>query len=203
MARPRTVSDEDMLSAARAVFLEQGAGASTAAIAERLGVSQAALFKRFGTKQELMVSALAPPAIPPFVPLVAAGPDVTQPAVPQLRAVALAVMRFLREMVPAMMVLTTCGIDPKDLVAAHPMPPPLLAQRAVAAWFARAAEAGLVRASDPDALAYALMGSLHMRVFLASLMRTPLTDDALTEHVRSTVDTLWSGLAPSPTEATP
>ena len=64
MGRPRTVSDDVILEAARAVFLEQGPGASTQSIADRLSVSQAALFKRFGTKRDLMIAALMPP-VPP------------------------------------------------------------------------------------------------------------------------------------------
>ncbi len=53
MGRPRTVSDEVILEAARSVFLEHGPSASTQAIADRLSLSQAALFKRFGTKHVL------------------------------------------------------------------------------------------------------------------------------------------------------
>ena len=60
MARPRQVSDEDILTAAKEILLEHGAKASTTAIAKAVGLSQAALFKRFGTKLDLVKAALAP-----------------------------------------------------------------------------------------------------------------------------------------------
>ena len=53
MARPVTISDEQILDAARAVFTEKGPRATTAEIAERAGVSEGILFKRFGNKAGL------------------------------------------------------------------------------------------------------------------------------------------------------
>src|SRR3712207_4659504 len=54
MARPRTISDDDIRQAARAVFVEHGASAPVSLIAERLGVTHAALFGRAGTKDQLL-----------------------------------------------------------------------------------------------------------------------------------------------------
>ena len=47
MGRPQTISNEDMLAAAREVFLKHGVFGSTKEIAQRAGISEAALFKRF------------------------------------------------------------------------------------------------------------------------------------------------------------
>ena len=58
MARPRTISDAQLLSAAREVFVEQGFAATTASIAVRAGVSEGTLFKRFSTKEDLFAAAL-------------------------------------------------------------------------------------------------------------------------------------------------
>lgn len=202
MARPRSVSDEEMLSAARHVFLEHGGSASTAVIAERIGVSQAALFKRFGTKKDLMLAALAPPDVPPFVPRLAVGPEIGRPVPEQLVEIATEVLAFLREMVPAMMVLSTCGLDPKALIANYPVPPPLMAQKAMGSWMARAIDLGLIRDADPATLALTLLGSLHIRVFLSTLIRQPLTDEGARAHAELVVDALWQGLSPLSSEAT-
>ena len=77
MARPRQVSDVQILEAARACFLEHGASVSTTVIAKRLGVSQAALFKRFGTKEDLLVAALrpGPEMVRELLDWLAEGPD--------------------------------------------------------------------------------------------------------------------------------
>jgi AcrR family transcriptional regulator len=63
MGRRRTISDEQLLAAARAAFVEKGPAASTREIARRAHVSEGVLFQRFGTKSELFFAAMVPPAI--------------------------------------------------------------------------------------------------------------------------------------------
>ncbi len=58
MARPITIKADDLLEAARQVFLKKGTQATTAQVAERAGVSEGTLFKRFGTKADLFRSAM-------------------------------------------------------------------------------------------------------------------------------------------------
>src|SRR5436305_3431267 len=60
MARPQSIRDEDILEAARAVFLEGGYQATTAQVAERAGVSEGSLFKRFKSKDDLFRAAMVP-----------------------------------------------------------------------------------------------------------------------------------------------
>ena len=196
MARPRTVSDDAILQAARAVFLEFGPSASTTVIAERAGLSQAGLFKRFGTKADLMVSALSPPAIPPFALLLAAGPDPDQPIRPQLQAIARSVALFFRELVPCVMVLSASGISPADLMTRFDVPPPLMATRAITAWLGQAMAQGRVRSADPEPIAFGFLGALHMRSFLNHLSSQPLSDADLADFADSVVHNLWLGLAP-------
>src|SRR5690348_9710630 len=61
MGRKKAVSDEDLLAAARAVFVAEGFGASTKEIARRAGVSEGVLYQRFRTKDELFFAAMIPP----------------------------------------------------------------------------------------------------------------------------------------------
>ena len=58
MARPTTISDERILEAARAVFLEYGIAATTAEVAKRAGIAEGSIFKRFATKAELFKAAM-------------------------------------------------------------------------------------------------------------------------------------------------
>jgi AcrR family transcriptional regulator len=58
MVRPTTISNDAILEAARALFVEKGPRATTAEIAERAGVSEGILFKRFGNKGALMKAAM-------------------------------------------------------------------------------------------------------------------------------------------------
>ena len=75
MARPSSVSDEDILAAAKTAFLQHGPQVSPQVIADAVGLSQPALFKRFGTKTRLMFRALVPAGAPHFVKLLAEGQD--------------------------------------------------------------------------------------------------------------------------------
>src|SRR5262245_46120798 len=60
MARPAIITTEQILDAARAVFLEKGIQATTAEVARRAGIAEGSIFKRFQTKQELFLRAMEP-----------------------------------------------------------------------------------------------------------------------------------------------
>ncbi|NOY26221.1 MAG: helix-turn-helix transcriptional regulator [Oligoflexia bacterium] len=111
MVRPRKFTDQDILHAARAVFLEHGPAASTTLIADAVGMSQAALFKRFGTKDRLLLLSLVPSGSIAFIERLQAGPD-DRPIPDQLVAVALEASRFFDTMMPCLMTLRAAGLNP-------------------------------------------------------------------------------------------
>ena len=57
MARPQGITDEEVLAAARAVFLSKGISATMEEVAERCHVGVATIFRRFPTKQALFTAA--------------------------------------------------------------------------------------------------------------------------------------------------
>jgi len=195
MGRPRTVSDEVILEAARAVFLEQGPSASTQSIADRLSLSQAAIFKRFGTKKDLMIAALTPPT-PPVVAVVAAGPSLDLPLQIQLRTIARDFVVFFRGMVPCLMVLKTSGVDLEELLKTFDEPPPVMARRLLSSYFERAMGAGLARPADPLAAASLFVGAFHMHSFMLHVTGEVMPDEALFAFSDAVVDVLWQGIAP-------
>src|ERR1700721_1458719 len=64
MARRATITDEQILQAARTVFLEEGFNAPTSRIASLAQVSEGSIFKRFITKESLFFAALEIPERP-------------------------------------------------------------------------------------------------------------------------------------------
>ena len=58
MARFATISDAQILSAAREIFLEKGFNATATDIAKRAGISSGSIFKRFETKEALFFAAM-------------------------------------------------------------------------------------------------------------------------------------------------
>jgi len=181
---------------AREVFLEHGPATSTEVVAKRVGFSQAALFKRFGTKRSLMIAALSPPPVPPFAPRLATGPSEDCAVQEQLRVLGMELVQFFSKMVPNLMCLRAAGILPEDLLAQFDIPPPMVAQQALSAWLARGMAQGRLRRTDPSALAYALLGALHLKVFVSHVSRQPLSPTELSSYAEDVVDALWGGLKP-------
>jgi len=196
VGRPRTVTDDAILQAARAVFLEEGPSASTNTIAERIGLSQAALFKRFGTKQDLMVAAMLPPSEPPFIPLIAGGPDPEAPIDVQLKALGRQIVSFFQRMVPCLMVLKSSGLDMHAMLERFDEPPPVLVRRILTGWFEQAMDAGRIRRTDPLAITSAFLGGFHLQVFMAHVTGAVSSEDEMIAFADTVVDTLWRGLAP-------
>jgi AcrR family transcriptional regulator len=63
--RPTSIKEEDLLDAARDVFLEEGHAATTAKIAERAGVSEGILFYRYKSKEALLAALIHREIQPP------------------------------------------------------------------------------------------------------------------------------------------
>jgi AcrR family transcriptional regulator len=178
MSRPITIRDEDLLIAAREVFIERGIQATTADVAHRAGVSEGTLFKRFGTKSALFDACLhvSPDSAPWLRGLDAAlleSPP--RPVAEILREAAREVLAFYRLIVPAIMMRWS---NPGDAGAAQVMdtgagaePPPLVATRRTTAWFAAEMARGRLRAVPPEVPARVFLGTLFNYAFLEVLQR--------------------------------
>ncbi len=195
MVRPRVVSDDEILTAARQGFLAHGPALSTAVIAESLGVSQATLFKRFGSKERLMVAALTPrPDGPDWAGVTAPLDD--RPLVDQLTERGLLVLRFFDQMMPCVAMLHAHSPELVHELMARPDAPPVRALAAVRALFDAALAQGRVAPCDTEAVAMVWLGALRQRAFWsANLPSAPLRADG-EEYVRTLNLTLWRGLRP-------
>jgi AcrR family transcriptional regulator len=76
--RPITLSDDDLLEAAREVFLARGVDATTTEIAKRARISESVIFHRYKTKEALFSAVfdrqlVVPPAFAKLATLVGQG----------------------------------------------------------------------------------------------------------------------------------
>jgi AcrR family transcriptional regulator len=196
MARPRQITDEQISAAARAAFLAHGPATTVATIAATLGVSQAALFHRTGSKERLMLAALCPRPPGLFAEL-EAGPAPDRPAAEQLVDRLAALLGFLRELVPGLVVLRSAGLRVAEALGDRE-PPPLAARRLLARWLERAAASGALVAPHPAALAEALLGALEARCFNAHLGGEAFAPGEDLPFLRALVD----ALVPTPAQET-
>ncbi|MCA9088735.1 MAG: TetR/AcrR family transcriptional regulator [Planctomycetaceae bacterium] len=195
MARPQTISDDQILEAARRCLLELGPQATMEAIAGGLGVSPQALIKRFGSKQQLVVAALCITDEPAWRKLVEAGPD-DRPAADQLREILQALAGFFVDVVRRMSVLRWSGVQPEELLKQFEEPPPLVDVRVLAGWFRRAYQRGLIREIDDEATAMLALTSLHGPAMITEMLGRRPTRHSQPEYVDYLVDVLLTGLSP-------
>ncbi len=194
MGRPKEVTDEQIVVAARRCFLERGAGVSAADIARELGVSHTTLFNRFGSKEALMIAALAPPQILPWAARLSEGPD-ERPIREQLIEIGVVMSDYFTHLAAGLSVLRAAGIGPEKLFRRGSEPPPVQAFRALSGWLKRARRRGLIGDVDIAALTSTMIGALHNRSFTRSMSDRP-SPGVGRAWVARFVDLLWSGIAP-------
>ena len=199
MARPPVIRDEDILAAARHVFLEHGTAATTAAVAERAGISEGAIFKRFRSKHELFVHAMQAGHstwVDELLETVGTG-DVRE----TLYACGLRGVAFFRTVIP----LQNMAWSNPDARAAfegvrgNGAHPAIRSMRTMRSYFEAEKKLGRIGAhADPDVLTRLFGGSLYnfaaMEVMFGAEKHVPMRAE---DYVRGLVDTLWDGIAPA------
>ena len=195
MSRPRSISDDQILDAARSVLLEQGIAATTADIARRAGISEGTIFRRYATKDELVVAALAPDGPPPFCAVIdqcAADPDPES----DLIRIGGQVVSFFEMMLPRMHLLMSCHLHPAEVLARADDPPPVAAIRALTAWFDAAHASGALDVDDSEVAARTFLGAMHQFAFLSHAGMHPNEPMNTERFVVGTVRLLLRGVMP-------
>lgn len=200
MARPTTISDESILEAARAVFLEHGIAATTAEVAKRAGVAEGSIFKRFATKAELFKAAMQLEfEDPDFIRTLVGARDEDDPR-ETLFQVGQQAVGFFRRMMPLIMLQFGTGKKlgvPEQLLGNNA--PPLRALKAIATFIERQIKSGRMRKHEPEIVARMLMGSIQSYVFFEIVLRAqqkmPLPVE---EYLRGLINVLWTGVEPAP-----
>lgn len=194
MGRPKEVTDEQIVAAARRCFLEGGAGVSAHDIAHELGVSHTTIFNRFGSKDALMIAALGPPEKVPWVAALEAGPD-DRPIREQLLEHCTVMSAYFQKLQAGLAVLHAAGITPGKVFRGRKGdPPPVQALRALTAWLRRAQSQGRLAKSDVETLAATILGALQNWAFTARLCGQSTSVAAGERHVEHFIDLLWDGI---------
>jgi AcrR family transcriptional regulator len=202
MARPTTITDDQILEAARVVFLEKGIQGTTAEVAHKAGVAEGTIFKRFPTKQELFHKAMerevGDPGFLRKLPELVGQGDLRQ----NLLGFSLEALAFFRKLLPA--VMTTWGNRKSGLPAILNVqnPPPVRVLKRISAFFEAEMRLGRLRRSDPEILARLLLGSIQNYVFFEMLQHTPeelpIPDET---YLKGVINLLWNGAGPTGEDA--
>jgi AcrR family transcriptional regulator len=189
MPRPATISTEQILDAARAVFLEHGfASGSTAEIARRAHVSEGSIFNRFDSKEALFEAAMDKSVPPAFTLGRTLGKGDMKANLVKLTVQSI---EFLSQLLPSLMLRwsererahgsVTCN-RPREIL------------RALTDFFTEEKALGRVH-GDPTIMARIFMGGVWNYCFL----QTVTGDRTLSApaFARGFVDGFWHGFAPT------
>lgn len=203
--RPRTVTDQAILDAARHCAIERGPAVSLDVIAERVGVTSPALLKRFGSRQDLMIAALRPSDPPAWVRDLEGGPD-HRPLEEQLAGLIDRVLDFFAREMPCMTALSESGFPIEKIFVRGETPPPFRNMWALASWFKRAQDRGLIdpqaiNGNDFESVAMGMLGALHSRVFLSDFMGTSFWRRSRDQYVTDLARVYARALGPSRLQA--
>lgn len=158
MPRPRSISNDEIVHAARECFLEHGSTCSTVLIADKLGISQAAIFKRFGSKEALIEAAMSAPSFEQYNRLLRKEPD-ERPIYDQVLEIVDAVYTNLKAALP------TIASMMAGKAHANTMPKyPLILYKMLINWFNEAKKQGRIKGSV-EVASSAILGSVQFHTF--------------------------------------
>jgi AcrR family transcriptional regulator len=199
MARPPKITNEEILAAARQVFLEQGGNASTLLIAEKAGISEASIFKRFATKQALFLAAMGITEIRAWVDVL--NNDTPTAAIKaELMEICGQMLDFYQEVMPRVFMMMTQGNSP-DLPVVSP--PPVRDTQLLAGYLDRAIGQGYIRSCDTMTVAHMVVGAMTHYVVTQNIatklpVELPMPEIKPIEpntFVRNLIETIWTGIA--------
>ena len=195
MARPITITDEQILEAARTVFLKDGFNASTVEIAQRAGVAEGTLFRRFATKEGLFRAAMKPPAVPSWVrelDILCGQGEMRD----NLMRIVREIIHFAQERIPFVMLRwshkpssDTVPTDEGGAAVARD-------NRRLAQFLQQEVDQERLRPCQVEIVARLLMGSCMNLVLDSVVNKQPLTAEEIERFTADLIDTLWQGIAP-------
>ncbi len=196
MARPITITDEQILEAARAVFLKDGFNASTVEIAQRAGVAEGTLFRRFANKEGLFRAAIRAPAIPSWVRELdnRSGQGEMRD---NLMQIVREIIHFAQERIPFVMLRWSHKPSSSDSARPDEAESAVVRDsRRLAQFLQEEVDCGRLRPCRVEMAARLLVGPCLNLVLDHVVNKQPLTADEIDQFTTDLVETLWQGIAP-------
>ena len=192
MARTPSITQSQILEAAREVFLEQGFSATTADVANRAGISSASIFKHFPTKEALFFAAMAEaPRDRIWTAELEAEIGQGNPRSDLLK-IALRIASYTAELLPQMMLAWSVR-QPGEIVKPPGIEPDFAA---LTAYLAREMALGRIIRGDPTIPALTLLHTVVGFTMSQTLESTTVRLDT-SSFLEDFVNLLWRGLDPN------
>ena len=195
--RPITLTDDQLLDAAREVYLARGVDATTAEIARRARISESVIFHRFKTKDALFTAVferqiVLPPAFERLPALVGQGEIADN-----LFDAGMGLVGLMQDVLPFMMMALSSAkmsIMRKHAQTPHPLRRQLLAL--LSGYCDREARAGRLRRVKGDVFATLFLGGVMQYVMSEHVERSSERSN-VPAFVRGLIDVLLHGAVDS------
>lgn len=191
--RPITLTDDDLLDAAREAFLERGLDATTAEIAKRVRISESVIFHRYKTKEALFTAVyerqlVIPPAFVRLA-LVAGEGEIAD----NLFDAGMALVEVTQSVLPFLMMSsssTRMNVFAKHARTPHPLRRQLI--ELLSDYFERESHGGRLRPIVGDVLARAFLGGITHYV-MSEYMERSADPVGVPAFLRGLIDVLLRG----------
>jgi AcrR family transcriptional regulator len=192
MPRNKTITDEEILTVARSLFLKEGAKASTRTLAKLVGISEAVIFQRFSTKEDLFFTAMVPPAAQ-LETIFSIQPG-DRSVMANLESVSLLIVAYFREVMPIFLSLVSHpAFDMPAFMQRHTMPGMPIADR-LTQYLNAEAGLGRIQGGNVAATAAMLFSHLHNLALSENIgAHQPIDTE---RAISAAIVALWKGLAP-------
>jgi AcrR family transcriptional regulator len=191
MPRNKTITDDEILTVARILFLKEGVSASTRDIAKQAGISEAVIYQRFGTKEDLFFTAMKLPdaRLDAIFHIQIGEGDVVE----NLECVSLQIVDYFREVMPVFLTLISHpSFNMQSFLERHRAPAIQLSER-LTDYLMGESKLGRVRKGNVAITIDILLSHLH-NLALYETIGAPKTEVQLV--VADAISVLWKGLAP-------
>jgi AcrR family transcriptional regulator len=190
VARTTTITNEQILTAAREVFLEQGIGATAVDVANRAGISSGSIFKRYPTKESLFFAAMSKSPKPIWNAELEAAIGHGDPRA-DLLLIAERIVSFTKDALPRLMLVRSMG-QTSEL----PTPPRIENDFAsMVGYIGREMALGRIARGDPTIPALTLLHTCTGFAMSLGLESAAMLFDADT-FLEDFIAVLWRGLDP-------
>jgi AcrR family transcriptional regulator len=196
MARHTTITDDQILDAARALFIEEGFRARTSKVAQLAGVSEGTIFKRFETKERLFLAALQIPYPAPWHGLterLAGTGDVRE----NLVTISVQMITFFQHTIPQMLAAAGVKLGPPGLHEPDEQMDRMIQADLdkIHVYLKHEQDLGRVRKMNTRLLATMLFGCFANPA-LRAVFPDEQTEADIRRNAEEMIDILWSGLKP-------
>jgi AcrR family transcriptional regulator len=192
MARTPTITQSQILEAARIVFLEKGFNATTVDVANRAGISSASIFKHFPTKEALFFAAMSETNVERIWTAELEAEIGHGDPRSDLLKIALRIASYSQALLPRMMLAWSVR-QPGEIVRPPGIEPDFAE---LTAYLGREMALGRIARGDPTIPALTLLHTVVGFTMSQTVQDTAVSLDA-SSFIEDFINLLWRGLEPN------